>query len=90
MTELSVLFVDVRGFTSMSERLPPTEMVRRLNRFYELSTRVVVDLDGTLDKMVGDQVMAFFGRALSGGRPRNTRDTSRPFHSSRSRGNGHR
>ena len=58
---MSVLFVDVRGFTGLSERLPPTELVARLNRFYKLATQVVVDLDGTLDKMVGDQVMAFFG-----------------------------
>ena len=61
MTELSVLFVDVRGFTSLSEKLSPTELVRMLNRFYDLATQVVVGLDGTLDKMVGDQVMAFFG-----------------------------
>ena len=58
---LSVMFVDVRGFTSLSERLPPNEVVARLNRFYKLATRAVVDLDGTVDKMVGDQVMAFFG-----------------------------
>ena len=61
MTKLSVLFVDVRGFTSLSERLPPTEMVLRLNRFYSLATEVVIEFDGTLDKMVGDEVMAFFG-----------------------------
>ena len=53
--------MDVRGFTSLSERLPPTQLVERLNRFYNLAGHVVFDLDGTLDKMVGDQVMAFFG-----------------------------
>ena len=58
---MSVLFVDVRGFTGLSERLPPDELVARLNRFYDLSARTVFQLDGTLDKMVGDQVMAFFG-----------------------------
>ncbi|PKB78910.1 MAG: hypothetical protein BZY88_16000 [SAR202 cluster bacterium Io17-Chloro-G9] len=56
-----MLFVDVRGFTTLSEKLPPTELVARLNRFYDLASRTVFDLDGTLDKMVGDQVMAFFG-----------------------------
>lgn len=56
-----MLFVDVRGFTTLSEQLPPTELVLRLNRFYDLASRTVFDLDGTLDKMVGDQVMAFFG-----------------------------
>ena len=55
------MFVDVRGFTALSERLSPTEVVARLNRFYKLAAGVVFDLDGTLDKMVGDEVMAFFG-----------------------------
>ena len=61
MVELSVMFVDVRGFTALSERLPPTEAVSLLNRFYNLAAQTVFGLDGTLDKMVGDQVMAFFG-----------------------------
>ena len=61
MTELSVLFVDVRGFTSLSERLPASEMAAQLNGFYKLATQAVFAQDGTLDKMVGDQVMAFFG-----------------------------
>ena len=56
-----MLFVDVRGFTTLSERLAPAELVERLNSFYDLATQAVFDLDGTLDKMVGDQVMAFFG-----------------------------
>ena len=55
------MFVDVRGFTSLSERLPSAELVSRLNRFYHLAAEAVFDQDGTLDKMVGDQVMAFFG-----------------------------
>ena len=45
----------------MSERLPPSELVERLNTFYDLATQEVFKLDGTLDKMVGDQVVAFFG-----------------------------
>ena len=56
-----MIFIDVRGFTALSERLPPAEVVQRLNRFYQLAGQVVFDLDGTLDKLVGDQVMAFFG-----------------------------
>ena len=61
MAQVTVVFVDVRGFTSLSEQLPPMEIAARLNRFYSLAARAVFDLDGTLDKMVGDQVMAFFG-----------------------------
>ena len=56
-----MMYEDVRGFTSLSERLPPTEVVAKLNRFYKLAAEAVFDRDGTLDKMVGDQVMAFFG-----------------------------
>ena len=56
-----MVFVDVRGFTALSEKIQPTKMVSRLNRFYRVAARAVFDLDGTLDKMVGDQVMAFFG-----------------------------
>ena len=55
------MFVDVRGFTALSERITPDDAVTRLNRFYNLAASSVFDLDGTLDKMVGDQVMAFFG-----------------------------
>jgi adenylate cyclase len=59
-----VLFVDVRGFTALAERLPPAEVARRLNLFYTLAANAIFDYDGTLDKLVGDQVMAFFGAPL--------------------------
>jgi adenylate cyclase len=58
------LFVDVRGFTSLAEQLPPAEIANRLNRFYSLASNTIFDYDGTLDKLVGDQVMAFFGAPL--------------------------
>ncbi len=57
---LTVLFVDVRGFTSMSERLPPEEVVGLLNDFTERSTEIVFQHEGTVDKYVGDCVMAFW------------------------------
>ena len=58
------MFVDVRGFTALAERLPPDEIARRLNRFYMLASEAIFKYDGTLDKLVGDQVMAFFGAPL--------------------------
>lgn len=61
---MSVLFVDVRGFTALAEKLAPTEVMQRLNRFYSLASSTIFDYDGTLDKLVGDQVMAFFGAPL--------------------------
>ena len=45
MAELSVIFVDVRGFTAISQRLPPTQMVDKLNRFYKLASQTVFDLE---------------------------------------------
>lgn len=56
-----MMFVDVRGFTALAERLSPINIAARLNRFYSLATETVLRYDGTLDKLVGDQVMAFFG-----------------------------
>jgi adenylate cyclase len=58
------VFVDVRGFTSLAEKLSPDALAQRLNRFYSLATNTVFEYDGTLDKLVGDQVMAFFGAPL--------------------------
>ena len=57
-----MLFVDVRGFTSLSERTSPIELASIMNRFYESSTNVVIRLDGTVDKLVGNQIMAFLER----------------------------
>lgn len=54
----------MRGFTSLAEKLPPAEVANRLNRFYSLASNTIFDYDGTLDKLVGDQVMAFFGAPL--------------------------
>ncbi len=55
------MFVDVRGFTSLSERMSPLDLADMMSEFYRSSTRTVVNLDGTVNKFVGDQIMAFFG-----------------------------
>jgi adenylate cyclase len=55
------MFVDIRGFTSLAERLDPQRVADRLNRFYDIATQAIFRHDGTLDKLVGDGVMAFFG-----------------------------
>jgi adenylate cyclase len=59
------LFVDIRGFTALAERTGPAAIVGRLNAFYEVASRAIFRYDGTLDKLVGDQVMAFFGPPLN-------------------------
>ncbi len=59
--ELSVLFSDIRGFTSISEGLSPDELVRLLNEYLGEMTEVLFRHSGTLDKYIGDAVMAFWG-----------------------------
>jgi adenylate cyclase len=59
--ELSVCFADVEGFTSMAESVPPDELVRQLARFFDEVTRVISASGGTVDKFIGDAVMAFWG-----------------------------
>lgn len=62
--ELTVLFSDIRGFTTFSEKYQPEEVVSQLNEYLGAMTDIVFDHDGTLDKFVGDAVMAFWGAPL--------------------------
>ncbi|MBO4637576.1 MAG: adenylate/guanylate cyclase domain-containing protein [Clostridiales bacterium] len=62
--DIAVLFVDVRGFTTMSERLSPEEVVFILNRYLTMTSSCVEKNSGTLDKFVGDATMAFWGAPL--------------------------
>ena len=57
---IAVLFVDIRGFTTMSESLKPEEVVEILNEYLGLTTKAIFDNGGTLDKFVGDATMAVF------------------------------
>lgn len=58
--ELTVMFVDVRSFTEISERLAPTAVVAFLNTLLDALSRHVVANEGTLDKFIGDSIMAFW------------------------------
>lgn len=62
--DIAVLFVDIRGFTTMSEALPPTTVVEILNRYLTLTTECIMRYHGTLDKFVGDCTMAFWNAPL--------------------------
>ena len=64
LTNIAVLFVDVRGFTPMSELLKPTEVVEILNRYLTLISDCIMRNHGTLDKFVGDAAMAFWGAPI--------------------------
>lgn len=64
LTTIAVLFVDVRGFTTMSEALAPPQVVEILNRYLTLIADCILKNGGTLDKFVGDAAMAFWGAPL--------------------------
>ena len=62
--EVTVLFTDLRGFTSLSEKNDPSLVVSLLNRYYDVAAKAVLENDGTVDKFVGDAVMAVFNAPL--------------------------
>mgnify|MGYP001806011182 CR=1 FL=1 len=61
----TVMFVDLRGFTRLSETLPPEEISDLLTEYRQLVTGYVFDAGGTIDKFIGDAVMAVFGHPRS-------------------------
>ena len=62
--EVTVLFADIRGFTGLAERRAPEEVVSILNSYLACATEIILGVGGTLDKFLGDGVMAFFNAPL--------------------------
>jgi class 3 adenylate cyclase/HAMP domain-containing protein len=58
---LSVLFSDIRSFTTISESMRPDELVHSLNRYFETMVAIIMKRDGIVDKYIGDAIKAFFG-----------------------------
>jgi adenylate cyclase len=64
--DIAILFADVRGSTALGQRAAATDFASLLNRFYITATRTLLRHDAVIDKLIGDEVMAFFVRGISG------------------------
>lgn len=62
--QVTILFADIRGFTALAEKAAPEEVIEWLNQYLDLCTRAVFQQQGTLDKFIGDGVMAIFGAPM--------------------------
>jgi len=58
---LSILFTDIRGFTSISEKMQPDDLVSSLNHYFSVMVDIIMHRGGIIDKYIGDAIMAFFG-----------------------------
>jgi adenylate cyclase len=64
MREITALFTDIEGFTSMTERAEPADLVALLDAYFEAATRIITDHGGMIDKIVGDAIHAIFNAPL--------------------------
>ena len=64
LREITILFTDIEGFTSMTERAQPTDLVALLDTYFEATTRIITDHGGMIDKIVGDAIHAIFNAPL--------------------------
>src|SRR5512143_3427227 len=65
VNEITMLFSDIRGFTTMSDGRPPEEAVNTLNEYFEVVVEILFQFTGTLDKFVGDEIIGLFGAPIA-------------------------
>ena len=64
--ELSMVFADIRGSTTLAEGMSPTEFKKLIDRFYQVSTKIFIKTNAMIDKLVGDEVTAFYLHGMAG------------------------
>ncbi len=64
--KMTMLFADIRGSTALSEKMSPTEFSQLIYRFYATATKIIVEADGLVEKLAGDEVVAFWGAGFAG------------------------
>lgn len=64
--EMSMLFADIRGSTALSETMSPTAYSQLIQRFYATATKIIIEADGLVEKLAGDEVVAFWGAGFAG------------------------
>lgn len=69
LRDVTILFADIRGFTSMTRRSDATSVVAMLNSYFETIVEVVFQYNGTVDKYIGDEIMVLFGAPVAVDRP---------------------
>ena len=62
--EITIFFSDIKGFSTISEKLTPQELVKRLNEYLTEMTDIILKYNGTVDKFIGDAIMAFYGAPI--------------------------
>ena len=62
--DVSILFTDIRSFTTLSERLSPDDLVNQLNKYFNVMVDIIMARGGTVDKYIGDAIMALFGATI--------------------------
>ncbi len=62
--DVTLIFVDIRGFTPLSEKMEPEDVINILNEYLDLCTKAIFAQEGTLDKFIGDGVMSIFGAPI--------------------------
>jgi len=63
--EITILFADLHGFSALSERVPPEDLVEVLNRYLSIMAETIIAAEGTIDKFLGDGLMAIFNAPLA-------------------------